>query len=946
MTDNNNEGSNWDDSLLEGENADYLEMLYEQFQDSPNSLDIKWRTYFAKLEEESQATPKHSHIRKQFRSNGLFQHANSSICLSPDILEDERHQVRVLQLIESFRFLGHLSAHTNPLMTQEQVQRRSELTLEHHQLDKVDQDKLFHLGTFNLLDPPSLKNIYHALKRTYTQHIGVEYMHVMSMTEREWIQRRLELCQSKASFTTQQKQNILRKLIAAENFEQYLHKRYIGQKRFSLEGGESLIPLLDELIQKGGNDGVHKIVIGMAHRGRLNVLINIMGKPTQDLFDEFAGELDDPTQMGDVKYHKGYASHVETPGGSVHLALAFNPSHLEIVSPVIVGSVRAGQTRRGDTKGDKTIAVVLHGDAAFAGQGVVMETFNMSQTRGYGINGTIHIVINNQIGFTTSTLQDSRSSYYATDVAKMVNAPILHVNGDDPEAVILAAQVALDYRLRFSKDVVIDLVCYRRHGHNEADEPAVTQPMMYQTIKALATTKEKYAKKLLDQCIVNEEWLDHEAAAYRTKLDKGEATVKCTNQSPIPPKYRIDWTQYLGVHWNYPTDTQVTLATLQAQAKRTLALPKDFILHDRITKIWQQRHEMLEMHRKVDWGFAETLAYASLLEQGYHLRLSGQDSGRGTFFHRHAVLHNQQDAKTHIPLQHLSPNQGRCEIIDSLLSEEAVLAFEYGYATTDPNTLVIWEAQFGDFANNAQVVIDQFISAGEQKWSRLCGLVMFLPHGLEGMGAEHSSARLERFMQLTAQHNFQVCVPTTPAQIFHLLRRQMIRPYRKPLVVMTPKSLLRHPHASNHLSELAEGKFQLIIDDETVNKAQVKRVILCCGKVYYDLDNARREHKIRDIAIIRIEQLYPFSNQAFLDVLTFYTNAEELVWCQEEARNQGAWDSIKHHFREYDDLSISCISRPTAAAPAVGSYKNHQREQQQLIEKTLLLSQSKQNNGE
>ena len=699
-----------------------------------------------------------------------------------------------------------------------------------------------------------------------------------------------------------------------------------------------MIPLLDELIQQGGNEGVQKIVFGMAHRGRLNVLINIMGKPSSDLFKEFAGVADDPLHMGDVKYHKGYASHVETQGGSVHLALAFNPSHLEIVSPVIAGSVRAGQTRRHDSSGDKTVAVVLHGDAAFAGQGVVMETFNMAQTRGYGINGTIHIVINNQIGFTTSTIQDSRSSYYATDVAKMVNAPILHVNGDDPEAVILAARVALEYRLRFSKDVVIDLVCYRRHGHNEADEPAVTQPMMYRTIANLATTKQKYERRLLDQGLISEEWIAYEVQAYRKHLEDGDAIVKCTKNSPIPLKYRINWQQYRNIEWDQPTDTRIALDTLQTLAKKLLALPTGFKLHDRIEKIWQQRNEMQAMRQKLDWGFAENLAYASLLEQGYNIRLSGQDSSRGTFFHRHAVVHNQTKAETFVPLQHLSSSQGRCEIIDSLLSEEAVLAFEYGYATTDPNTLVIWEAQFGDFANNAQVVIDQFISAGEQKWNRLCGLTLLLPHGLEGMGAEHSSARLERFMQLTAQHNFQVCVPTTPAQIFHLLRRQMLRPYRKPLVVMSPKSLLRHPAASNDLSELANGEFQVIIDDARVDKAQINRLILCSGKVYYDLDAARQKAALKHIAIIRIEQLYPFPERLMAKIIAAYTNAQELVWCQEEARNQGAWDNIKHRFDDYNYLKTSCVSRKTAAAPAVGIFQIHQKEQQKLIEKTLQIT--------
>jgi 2-oxoglutarate dehydrogenase E1 component len=937
--------NHWDESWLEGENADYLESLYEQYLEAPQRLSEKWRRYFANLDQANEQTNNqtipqneninHSLVRKQFCVNGLFQARDSTGYISPEILEDERHQVNLLALIESFRFSGHLSAHTNPLQSVKDVIPREDLSLQHHELQQVDPNKLFHLGTFNLQQQPSLKNIVQALQQTYTGSLGIEYMHMMSLEEKAWIQRRLEFCQSSAVFSAENKQRILRKLIAAEDFEQYLHKRYIGQKRFSLEGGESLIPLLDELIQKGGENGVQKMVFGMAHRGRLNVLTNIMGKPTNQLFNEFAGIHADNTHMGDVKYHKGYSTQVKTAGESLHLVLAFNPSHLEIVGPVIAGSVRAGQTRRNDIKGDKTVAVVLHGDAAFAGQGVVMETFNMAQTRGFGIKGTIHIVINNQIGFTTSTIEDSRSSYYATDVAKIVNAPILHVNGDDPEAVILAARVALEYRLRFSKDVVIDLVCYRRHGHNEADEPSVTQPVMYRTINNLLTTQQKYTQTLIQQGVVTEEWVDYEHQYYRSRLDKGEAVLDEIDRHPPHIPSRVSWSKYRDTHWYQKVDTTLELSTVQQLAKQLLQLPSDFKINDRVSKIWQQRQQMLEGQKKVDWGFAENLAYASLLKQGYGLRLSGQDSGRGTFFHRHAVVHHQQQPQAYIPLQHISAQQGHCEIIDSLLSEAAVLAFEYGYAMTDPNTLVIWEAQFGDFANGAQVVIDQFISAGEQKWSRLCGLVMFLPHGLEGMGAEHSSARLERFMQLTAQDNFQVCIPSTPAQIYHLLRRQMLRLYRKPLVVMTPKSLLRHPEASNHLGDFVKGTFQVVIDDHHIDKEQAQRLILCSGKVYYDLIAMRQKLNLNSVAIVRLEQLYPFPKQHLVDIFELYPHVDELIWCQEEARNQGAWDSIKHRFGAYDYLHIACVSRSTAAAPAVGVYQVHQAEQHDLLKRAL-----------
>ena len=941
MNPQNKRQNHWDESWLEGNNADYLESLYEQYLTAPEHLSAKWRKYFATMEvmdeqgDKSNKYINHTQVRKQFCVNGLFQSRDQGGYISPQILEDERHQVNVLALIESFRFSGHLSAHTNPLQNHQQHSLREDLTLKHHNLHKIDPNKLFHLGTFNLQQQPSLQNIYHALQQTYTASLGIEYMHMMSLEEKAWIQRRLEFCQSTAAFSSAEKQRILRKLIAAEGFEQYLHKRYIGQKRFSLEGGESLIPLLDELIQKSGGNGVQKMVFGMAHRGRLNVLTNIMGKPASQLFNEFAGVSDDDTHMGDVKYHKGYSSHVKTAGESLHLVLAFNPSHLEIVGPVIAGSVRAGQTRRHDHQGDKTVAVVLHGDAAFAGQGVVMETFNMAQTRGFSIKGTIHIVINNQIGFTTSAINDSRSSYYATDVAKMVNAPILHVNADDPEAVILAARVALEYRLRFSKDVVIDLVCYRRHGHNEADEPSMTQPVMYRTINNLLTTQQQYTHTLMEQSVVSEEWVDYERQSYRQRLEKGAALSDDIDTYPANIPSRVSWSKYRDAHWYQPVDTALKLSTLKKLAQKLLHIPTDFQINNRVLKLWQQRQQMLAGQKKIDWGFAENLAYASLLNQGYGLRLSGQDSGRGTFSHRHAVIHHQAKRQAYIPLQHLSAEQGHCEVIDSVLSEAAVLAFEYGYAMTDPNTLVIWEAQFGDFANNAQVVIDQFISAGEQKWNRLCGLVMFLPHGLEGMGAEHSSARLERFMQLTAQDNFQVCIPTTPAQIYHLLRRQMLRLYRKPLVVMTPKSLLRHPQASNDLHDLVQGTFQVVIDDHQIDKTQVQRLILCSGKVYYDLIAMRQELDLKTVAIVRLEQLYPFPKQQLVDIFELYPQLEELIWCQEEARNQGAWDSIKHRFGAYDYLRIACVSRSTAAAPAVGIYRVHQAEQQALIQRAL-----------
>jgi len=772
-------------------------------------------------------------------------------------------------------------------------------------------------------------------------------MHIMDTEEKCWIQSRLEPCQARPRFDAKKKTELLDHLTAAETLERYLHTRYVGQKRFSLEGGESLIPLLQEIIHHSGSQKTREIALAMAHRGRLNVLVNIMGKSPDKLFKEFEGiNVDEnipENAAGDVKYHKGFSCSIQTSQDPMHLSLAFNPSHLEIVGPVSGGSVRARQDRRKD-QGGQVVNVVIHGDAAFAGQGVVMESFNMAQTRGYRIYGTVHIVINNQIGFTTSTQVDSRSTYYPTDVAKMINAPILHVNGDDPEAVAFAAQVALDYRLQFRKDVVIDLVCYRRHGHNEADEPAMTQPVMYAVIRNKKTTRELYAEKLVREGIVPNNQPLERVSDYKERLKSGQRAIETLDYSSIPEHFKVNWDAFKGREWTSPADTSFDYEALKQLVKNFHNIPEHIVLHNRVTKILQQRDEMAEGKRPVDWGFAENLAYATLLSEGYHIRLSGQDSGRGTFSHRHSVLHNQTTRQAWIPLRHVSENQGRFNVIDSVLSEEAVLAFEYGYATSSPDSLVIWEAQFGDFANGAQVVIDQFISSGEQKWGRLCGLTLFLPHGYEGMGAEHSSARLERFMQLCAEQNMQVCVPSTPAQTFHMIRRQMIRPYRRPLIVMTPKSLLRHPAAISSMKELTEGNFHPIIDDVRFKqiKERANRVVMCSGKVYYDLLDKATTEKISNISLIRIEQLYPFPEELLDKMLKTYPNLQELVWCQEEPRNQGAWDSTKHRFRCYEDrYEVTCVSRPSAAAPAVGSHKVHVQQQTELVLNALQLQTEK-----
>jgi len=938
-TEQNNSIENQQDTLLEGENAAYLEFLFENYLNDPASVSETWQKYFLvfPIPADFRNGATHSVMRDKFRSQKLHCPTGNGSADNSVELETERQQVHVLQLINAHRTLGHLVADTNPLNEDKNLRNLPELSLSNYGLDRVDQNKLFDPGSFQLTEPPTLGNIYRALQNTYTESIGIEYMHIMSTDEKRWIQNRIEPCQARPDYDAEKKSDLLDHLIAAETLERYLHNRYVGQKRFSLEGGESLIPLLNEIIHHSGSQKTREIVLAMAHRGRLNVLINIMGKSPDKLFSEFEGNNIEEQSAGDVKYHKGFSCSIQTTQDPMHLSLAFNPSHLEIVSPVACGSVRSRQDRR-DDQGGQVVAVVIHGDAAFAGQGVVMESFNMAQTRGYRIHGTVHIVINNQIGFTTSTQIDSRSTYYPTDVAKMVNTPILHVNGDDPEAVIFAAQIALDYRLQFKKDIVIDLVCYRRHGHNEADEPAMTQPVMYSVIRSMKTTRELYADSLIEQEIISENEQVDRIKTFKGNMAAGKAVVATLDYSSVPEHFKVSWDKFKGREWTAKASTHFSLKKLRRIAKRCHDVPEQMVLHDRIKKILAMRDEMIAGKRPVDWGCAENFAYATLLTEGFDVRLSGQDCGRGTFSHRHAVLHNQVKRQAWIPLKHVSKTQGKFNIIDSVLSEEAVLAFEYGYSTSSPDTLVIWEAQFGDFANGAQVVIDQFISSGEQKWGRLCGLTLFLPHGYEGMGAEHSSARLERYMQLCAEQNMQVCVPSTPAQTFHMLRRQMLRPYRRPLIVMTPKSLLRHPQAVSTIEELTKGSFRPIIDDVRFYKKQKEatRAVLCSGKVYYDLLAKAEESGIEDIALIRIEQLYPFPDKLLERIIATYINLKELVWCQEEPRNQGAWDSTKHRFRKFEDqYKVSCVSRPSAAAPAVGSHKVHLQQQATLVELAL-----------
>jgi 2-oxoglutarate dehydrogenase E1 component len=786
-----------------------------------------------------------------------------------------------------------------------------------------------------------LRELIAALQETYCRTFGAEYMYISDTTQKRFIQQRLEPLRSRPSYAPEFRRHILERLTAAETLERYLGTKYVGQKRFSLEGGDTMIPMLDHLIQKAGAGGVQEMVIGMAHRGRLNVLVNTLGKMPKDLFAEFEGKHEVDLPAGDVKYHQGFSSDVVTPGGPMHLTLAFNPSHLEIVDPVVEGSVRARQDRRKDPTFDQVMPVLIHGDAAIAGQGVVQETLNLSQTRGYRTGGTIHLVINNQIGFTTSDPRDTRGTLYCTDVAKMVEAPIFHVNGDDPEACLLAIEVAIEFRQKFDKDVFIDLVCFRKQGHNEADEPMITQPLMYKRIREHPGTRARYAERLAKEGVISDADADAMIATYRQAMDKGFHT-NTTILSNYKPPFAVDWARFVGRHWADEADTTVSRQRLTELAARVTDVPPNFKLHPRVEKVIADRKAMGEGALPLDWGMAETLAYATLLDQGYGVRLSGQDTARGTFSHRHAVLHDQNrekwDAGIWVPLQHIREGQPEFEAIDSVLSEEAVLGFEYGYATSEPNKLVAWEAQFGDFANGAQVVIDQFIAAGEVKWGRVCGLTLLLPHGYEGQGPEHSSARPERYLQLCAEHNMQVCVPTTPAQIFHLLRRQMVRNFRKPLIVMSPKSLLRHKEAVSTMDELAAGKFQTVIGDvDPLVASNVRRVVVCSGKVYYDLSAYRREQKIADIAIIRLEQQYPFPHADFKREVARYPNATEVVWCQEEPQNQSAWYRLRAYMRADigDRQVLAYAGRPISASPAVGYLSKHLEQQKAVVEEAF-----------
>ena len=929
-------------SALGAPNADYVDQLYESWLSDPASVGSKWQQYFAAIRGDANDRPHRQVldvIGEISRLNGKFTQFARAVSAAPaDATEVAKHAA-VLRLINAYRTRAHLQAGIDPLGMVEK-HPVPDLALEFHGLAPADLEREVDAPILVGQTRRKLGDIVTMLKNTYLGSIGADYMHLTDHAQRRWLQERLEGAAGSYGLDPAKRLRILNRLTAAEGLERYLHTKYVGQKRFSLEGGDSLIPLVDELIQRSGSQGAREMVIGMAHRGRLNMLINVLGKPPRELFDAFEGQHadDELVYSGDVKYHLGFSSDVRTPGGTMHLALGFNPSHLEIINPVIAGSVKARQIRRGDLQRDQVLPLLIHGDAAFIGQGVVPELLNMSQARGFAVGGTLHIVVNNQVGFTISNPRDARSTVYCTDVARMVEAPVLHVNGDDPDAVVFCAQIALDFRQAFKKDVVIDLVCYRRHGHNEADEPAATQPLMYQNIRARRTTRELYAQRLADAGVATLDEARIAVDSYRSALESGKPMVAELVPHEQGPGWVADWSKYRNGTWEEAVDTGLAAEEIAEISDKLHTLPVELKLHSRVAKVYEDRVKMARGELRMDWGFAETMAYGSLLKAGYQLRVVGQDAGRGTFFHRHAVLHDQVTGQTYMPLRQFVSLDDHAVVIDSLLSEEAVMAYEYGFASADPETLTIWEAQFGDFANGAQVVIDQFISSGEAKWGRLCGLTLFLPHGYEGQGPEHSSARLERFLQLCALNNIQVCVPTTPAQMFHLLRRQMLRRYRKPLVVMTPKSMLRLRHSTSALETLIHGRFQLVIPDRLSGAPEtVKRVVLCSGKVYYDLLEEYEKRKLSEIAVMRVEQLYPFPRIQVTEQFRRFPNATDIVWCQEEPQNQGAWFQIRHHLEAclLEGHSLRYAGRERSPAPACGHLDMHAREQAALVNQAL-----------
>jgi 2-oxoglutarate dehydrogenase E1 component len=951
-------------SFLYGANATFIAELYARYLADPGSVDTSWRGFFAELQDQSPAIlkelegPDWSRDKSQVIGNGHDAEAkpNGAAKTNGHVAPTAQasptagrgtvlDSLRAVALIRAYRNQGHLIADLDPLG----IARRTahpDLDPATYGLTDADMDRPIFIDGILGFETATVRQIIAACREIYCGHVGIEYMHIQELEQRRWIQRRIEVARNQTDFTKEGKRAILDRLTVAEGLERFLDKRYTGTKRFGLEGGESLIPALEQVIKRGGQLGVKELIIGMPHRGRLNVLTNMMGKPFAALFSEFQGNAANPDDVqgsGDVKYHLGTSTDRAFDGNNMHLSLTANPSHLEVVNPVVLGKVRAKQRQHGDANRVQVVGLLMHGDAAFAGQGLVSETLELSEIKGYRTGGTIHFIVNNQIGFTTSPAA-ARSGPYPSDLAKSIQAPIFHVNGDDPEAVVHVARIATEYRLQFKKDVVVDMFCYRRHGHNEGDEPAFTQPLMYKAIAAHPTTREIYAQRLAEEGIVPAAEGDKMVADFQAFLD---------SQFDAAKGYRPNKADWLEGAWSGLAvasgddrrgETSATMELLREVGAAITTVPSDFNLNRKVARQIEQKREALASGEGVDWATAEALAFGTLLAEGTFVRLSGQDSGRGTFSQRHAVLTDQENAAKYIPLQHVRQGQAPFEVLDSPLSEAAVLGFEYGYSLAEPNALIMWEAQFGDFANGAQVITDQFISSGEAKWLRMSGLTLLLPHGYEGQGPDHSSARLERFLQMCGEDNWQVCNLTTAANYFHALRRQVHRNFRKPLIIMTPKSLLRSPEVASRLDAMGPGtSFHRVIDeiDTLAPDDKIRRVVLCTGKVYFDLLHARRERKLEDVAILRVEQLYPFPVKTLGAMLSRYKNAE-LIWCQEEPQNMGAWNFVD---RRIETLAARLdikgkrplyAGRPEMAATATGLLKRHNAEQARLVEQALI----------
>ena len=949
-------------SFLAGNNSEFINEFYADYISDPNSLPESWRKFFEGLSDDEKLVyenlkgPSWSPKKRIQKLNIKLDELEASDEVSTDlnvksIKQASKDSVRAIMLIRAYRIRGHLIANLDPLSIQKKKEHQ-ELKPENYGFKKTDYERKIFLDGVLGLQYADLNQILNILKKTYSSNIGYEFMHMGDPEEKAWIRDRIEGPEKNIAFTENGKKAILNKVIQAEGFEKYLHVKFVGTKRFGLDGGESLIPALEQIIKRGGNLGAKEIKIGMSHRGRLNVLANVMGKPFKAIFSEFFGKSVSASKdfEGDVKYHLGASSNREFDGNSVHISLTDNPSHLEAVNPVVLGQVRAKQFFHKDKERKKVIPVLLHGDAAFAGQGIVAECFAMSGLPGHNIGGTIHIIINNQIGFTTAP-RFARSSPYPSDVAKTAQAPIFHVNGDDPEAVVHCAKIATEYRQKFNRDVVIDMVCYRRFGHNEGDEPSFTQPIMYKKIKSHPTTLSIYGKKLSQEGLTSDNDLQKEKSNFKNFLEKEFASSK--NYKSELKWFEGAWSRFKpGLGKDKRGVSGVDKKKLLQIGKNISSVPKNFNIHKTLKKIFDLRSKTILEGKAIDWSTAESLAFGTLLVEGFSVRLSGQDSGRGTFSQRHAVLRNQDNHERYIPLNNISENQKNIEVIDSLLSELAVLGFEFGYSLSEPETLVLWEAQFGDFANGAQVIIDQFISSGESKWGRASGLVMLLPHGYEGQGPEHSSARLERFLQLCAGENIQVVNCTTPSNYFHVLRRQMHREFRKPLIIMTPKSLLRHKKCISDISEFSKkSTFHRVLEDDAYSRVnnllelkkrddKIKKVVMCSGKIYYDLIEAREKYKNNAVTFIRIEQLYPFPAKTLANILKRYSNAN-FVWCQEEPKNMGAWNTVRNYIDRtlemvnFGDKSVKYVGRKASSTTATGNLNKHLAQQKEILEKIL-----------